>query len=132
MSSPGKRMSSEVLLDAVPVVNRAVRTERHEKTLLLIVPIQQRWWMGPPLSWVFPFREERRIALDAQGQEVWRSCNGRRTTEQVIERFAKKYNVRFHDARISVTQFLRTLVHRRVVALMLPESAEADQGSGTR
>ncbi|MFA9480410.1 PqqD family protein [Phycisphaerales bacterium AB-hyl4] len=130
MSQRPPRMTNEMLLDAIPVVNQAVKARQHGKAMELIVPLRQTWWMGPPLSWVFPFREERRIALDAVGQEVWRSCNGRRTTEQIIERFANKYNVRFHDARLAVTQFLRSLLERNLVALVLPEQDSGQPSAG--
>lgn len=120
MSKRRPRISNELLLRMVPVVNEAVEVHRQGKAVTLVVPIRQRKWMGRPLSWVFPFRTERRYALDHVGQEVWRSCNGRRTTEQIIERFASKYNVRFHDARLAVTQFLQTLVQRKLVALVMP------------
>ena len=117
------RMSSNLLLDAVPVVNQAVKVRQSGKALTLTVPIRKRVWMGPPLSWILPFRDERRFAMDEVGQEVWRWCNGRRTTEQIIERFANKYNLRFHDARVAVTQYLRTLVQRNLVVLVLPEKS---------
>ena len=119
MSGRRERMTNDILLDAVPVANQSVKTQQHGKALELVVPLRQRRWMGPPLSWFLPFRKERRFALDEVGQHVWRSCNGRRTTEQIIERFASRYNVRFHDARVPVTQFLRTLVERNLVALVI-------------
>lgn len=121
MSQRPSRMTNEMLLEAIPVANQAVKVRQNGKAVTLVVPLRQTWWMGPPLSWVFPFRADRRIALDAVGQEVWRSCNGHRTTEQIIERFASKYNVRFHDARLAVTQFLRSLLERNLVALVMPD-----------
>ncbi|MEX0655239.1 MAG: PqqD family protein [Phycisphaeraceae bacterium] len=128
MSKHPSRLTNNMLLDAIPVANEAVKTRQYGKAMALVVPIRKSAWMGPPLSWIFPFRDERTFALDTVGQEVWRACNGRRTTEQIIERFANKYNVRFHDARLAVTQFLRTLVERNLVALILPEADKPSHG----
>ena len=107
------------LLATVPVANGAVREKRHGGTLVLWVPIRRRWWMRPPLTWVpgVRFRQEKGVALDALGQEVWRACDGQSTTEQIVEGFASRHRLRFHDARISVMTFLGMLMQRNLVAL---------------
>jgi hypothetical protein len=106
------------LLDTVPVPNEAVRRVPKERGLLLWVPIQKRWWMGPPLGWVLPFRSEKGIALDALGAEVYGACDGTTTTERIIEAFAKRHKIRFHEARLSVLAFLKSLVTRNLVVLV--------------
>lgn len=112
-----------LLLDLVPVPNRAVRAESAGDGLLLWVPIQRRWWMGPPFSWLLPFRAERGIALDGLGRQVYRACDGIRTTEQIIEAFAVEHRLRFHEARLCVLTFLKSLVERNLVALVAVEEA---------
>lgn len=106
------------LLDTVPVANEAVRRVNRDRGMLLWVPIQKRWWMGPPLGWVLPFRPEKGIALDTLGAEVYSACDGATTTEQIIERFAEQHKLRFHEARLSVLAFLKSLVERNLVALV--------------
>jgi hypothetical protein len=114
------------LLDLVPAANRAVRVERHGDQVVLFVPIRRRWWMHGPLSWLLPFRNEKGVALDRLGREVWEACNGERTLEQIVELFAERHRLRFHEARLSVTQFLRSLVERNLVILASREAAEAE------
>lgn len=110
--------SAGQLLDAVPVPNRAVRCERQaERETVLSIPLRRRWYMGPPLAWVFPFSTHRRVALDALGGEVWRACDGARTAEQIVEAFAERHGLTFHEARLSVMLFLRDLVRRGVVVM---------------
>lgn len=118
MSAP--KIEPERLLDAVPTANRAVRIERRGQSVVLFVPIQPSFWTGPPFSWFLPFRKERGFALDALGQEVFSACDGRRTLEEIVEAFAARHRIRFHEARVSVTQFLRTLSERNLVALIVP------------
>jgi dephospho-CoA kinase len=79
--------------------------------------------MGPPLGWVLPFRKEKGVELDALGEEVFRECDGERRLEQIIERFAERHRVRFHEARQSVVQFLSLLFERKLITLSVPEDA---------
>ena len=127
---PRDPVSGGQLLDAVPTCNRAVRAERRGGALVLWVPIQRRWWMDGPLGWFLPFRREKGIELDILGQQVWQACDGERSVEQIIEDFAAEHQLRFHEARLSVMQFLRALMQRNLVALVVPEEGEASAEGG--
>jgi hypothetical protein len=121
-------LDQDQLLDAVPTHNRAVRSEQRGRALILWVPIRRRWWMQGLLGFLLPFRREKGIALDALGQEVWRACDGEQRLETIIETFAARHQIRFHEARSSVMQFLRSLVERRLVALVVPGGPASDAG----
>ena len=110
-------------LDVVPVVNGAVRVEKQDTGLLLWVPLKLRWWMGPPLGWVLPFRREKGIALDSLGREVFEACDGNSTIERIVESFAAHHKLRFHEARQSVLMFLKMLGERKVVAFVAAKQA---------
>ncbi len=111
--NPGTQVSSAELLDAVPVRNETVACESDgERELVLSVPLQRKWYMGPPVCWILPFSRCRRIALDMYGREVWRECDGRRSAEAIVERFAGRHRLSFHEARLSVLTFLRELTRR--------------------
>jgi len=49
---------------------------------------------------------------------VLEACNGEATVETIVEGFAARHQLRFHEARQSVLSFLRMLVERRVIALV--------------
>lgn len=107
------------LLAAVPVANEAVRERRNGKTLILYTPMRRTWWMNamawlPGVNW----RKEKGVALDALGEEVWQSVDGRRSVEAIVERFAEKHRVRFHDARLSVMTFLELLLLRNLIVVI--------------
>ena len=108
------------MLDAVPTHNTSVRSERRDNALVLWVPIQRRWWMRSLLRLGLPFRQEKGIALDSLGEEVWQACDGERRLEEIIEQFSEHHQIRFHEARLSVMQFLRSLMQRNLVALVVP------------
>lgn len=113
------------LLDAVPLRNAAVQAQEQDDVLLLTVPRRRRWWMRPPLSWWLKFRTHRQVSLDALGRDVWNACSGAKTVEQIIEAFAQDHHLRFHEARLSVTTFLRMLVERNLVVLEMPRLGTA-------
>lgn len=113
------RLATEKLLDAVPVANHAARGEKRGEALMLWVPLRRTWWMRWPFTWVLPYRSERGYMLDRLGAEVWRACDGQQTTEAIIESFAERHRLSFHDARLVVLQFLQTLTQRKLVALVV-------------
>lgn len=120
----------DALLDARPAINSAVRAEQRGDALVLWVPIRRPWWLRGPLSWLLPWRPEKGIALDELGQEVWRECAGERRLEDVIESFAERHQIRFHEARLCVLAFLRSLVERNLVVLAIAdESPSADRAA---
>ena len=73
----------------------------------------------PPLSWIVPFREESCSTLDPLGAEVWKLCDGQRTVEGVVDAFKDRYALSFHEARVAVTEYLKVLVQRGVLAVAL-------------
>lgn len=128
MAKAKSGLDPDRLLAARPTANRALRLEDRGDGLTLWVPIRRRWWMGPPLAWLLPFRTEKGVALDATGRQVFLACDGERTVEQIIDDFAEQHRMGFHDARGCVLTFLRSLAQRSLIALVVdrPESrAEA-------
>ncbi len=117
--NPDTELHMEALLSAVPVRNKAARYEdKGDGKALVHVPIRQKWYMGPPISWVMPLSKERVIALDKVGKEVWGLCDGNRTMEQIIEAFAEEHHLRFHQARLSIMEFLRQLTRRGLIVVV--------------
>jgi hypothetical protein len=117
MMSPRPAVAPEVLLSLVPGQNQAIRVDVCDEGLIVWTKIRKRWWMGPPFGWFLPFRSEKGVALDGLGREVFEACDGQRSLESIIEEFAARHRLRFHEARISVTTFLRWLVERKVIYL---------------
>lgn len=123
-----ERLSLGELLDSVPVANEAARVETHADGLVVYLPIRERWWMKPPLSWMLPYRRERGVALDKLGSEVYRSVDGRQTVEQIVVAFAESHRLRFHEARLAVMQFLKMLAQRNIIVLAVPTAKARGEG----
>jgi hypothetical protein len=85
---------------------------------MVSVPVRRPSWLVPPISWILPFSSHRRVELDDLGLEVLNLCNGRNTVESIIEKFAADHKLSFREAQLSVTQFLRLLTERGLVAVV--------------
>ncbi len=114
-------------LSSRPCPNTAAeRTSRPDGGTIVKVPMNRPGWLVPPLSWLLPFSENRRLRLDAIGTQVLQMCDGDRTVETIIEQFAVKNKLSFREAQLPVTQFLQQMTERGVIAIVGPQE-KADQ-----
>lgn len=102
--------------------NRAARMER-EPGERVAVWVKQTRRLVPPLAWIVPFRRERLTRLDPIGSRVWSLCDGHRTVEEVVDAVASQYRLSFHESRVAVTGYLKTLIQRGVLAIEMAEDA---------
>ncbi len=58
------------------------------------------------------------MELEPVGASVLRMCDGKRTIEAIVEQFAASHRLSFREAQLPVTQFVRQLMHRGVVAVV--------------
>ena len=108
------------MLEARPVRNSAAEVLREEADALSIkVKMKKPRPLFPPLSWFVRPRTTRTIRLDRLGSQVWELCDGERTVEDVVDEFARRHRLTFHEARASVTAYLKLLVQRGVVAIVM-------------
>ena len=110
------------VLRTKPTQNRAVRVENAASGAVLFVPTARPAWLRA-LSWALPLRREKGFALDSLGTEVWLACDGSRSFEVIVVEFAARHQLRFHEARAMVAEFVRTLSERNLVALVVPEAS---------
>lgn len=89
------------------------------KELTLTVTMKRPNYLIPPISWIVRPPKTRQIQLDPIGGQLWEWCDGQRTVEDVIELFAQKYNLTFHEGRVSVTSYLKELLKRGALAVAL-------------
>ncbi|MCY2930547.1 MAG: PqqD family protein [Planctomycetota bacterium] len=116
---PQPRITTGQFLAALPMVNQAARqTPAPAGGTLVEVPIPRPRYLVPPISWILPFSGYRRIELDKLGTAVLQLCDGRRSVEKVIEKFAADHKLTFRESQLSVTQFLRMLTERGVIAVV--------------
>ena len=115
---PSRDQTVSQLLTGVPMANEAMETSPAGDGLLVSIPIERPRWLAPPISWVVPFSKLRRVQLDAIGRAVLEACDGKRTVEEVIERFAAVHKLSFRESQLAVTRFLQELVTRGLIVIV--------------
>jgi len=114
---PGK--STALFLQSVPYTNEEMELTRNpDNTATAAIPLTRPRYLVPPISWILPFGPYRRVELDSVGLSVLRLCDGRNNVEKIIEIFATDNKLTFREAQLPVTQFLRQLTQRGVIAIV--------------
>lgn len=62
---------------------------------------------------------ERNVRLDEIGGFVFKLIDNRRSALEIIELFLEKYRVNRREATLSVVDFLKLLVKRRIVSIVI-------------
>jgi len=110
------------LLESKPVRNSGIKFERSDNDadgMCVHIKGKKPAFLIPPISWVIRPRLNKRMWIDKIGVQLWDLCDGTRTMEQVIDGFASTHRLTFHEARVSVTGYLKGLVERGVIAVVV-------------
>jgi hypothetical protein len=73
----------------------------------------QRWLLRAP-EFV-----TRKFELDKVGIEVLAMCDGEKSVRYIVKKFAKEYKIDEHEAEKAVVTFLRMLIRKGLVAVMV-------------
>ncbi len=112
------------MLKAVLLPNQAARIVREELdgSLTLAVPTLKPSFIRGLFSWLIRPPKERLTVLDPMGTAIWKSCDGVRTVEQIVEKFAIRNRLSFHESRVSLTGYVTSLLRRGVLAVAVDPS----------
>lgn len=115
------RRSWRDMLENTLYQNLKVQAEwnANRTTLTLKIPTKRPDWLVPPVSWVVRPPAYRSLVLDPVGADLWTWCDGSRNVEKVVEMFAQKHSLTFHEARVSATSYLKDLVRRGALAVAI-------------
>jgi hypothetical protein len=119
--SYGVGMTRTEALKFTPVKSTRIQESRLETgVILLTYPVDIKPWVDR-IAKRFGKKEskpiEKKLQLDELGTAVWGQINGERSVRQVIQWFAKKYQLHTKEAEVSVTRFLRELGKRGLIGL---------------
>jgi len=107
------------MLKAVLIPNRAARVVREEPdgSLTLGVPTRKPSFFRGLINWLVRVPQERLTVLDPLGAGIWKACDGKRSVEAIVVRFATFHHLSFHESRVSVTGYVTSLLRRGVLAV---------------
>lgn len=117
-------LSRSTVLRARPLRNPSARWETEEGETIITIPLKPKGKGAKLLSRWFPVSEEKQIALDEIGSEVWALCDGQSTIEQIIKKIGEKYKLNRKEAEASILEYLRQLSRRKLV-IAFAEAQEA-------
>lgn len=116
---PTQVVSWKKMLEARPVRNVAADFQSSEEGEVSIqVSKRKPVFLIPPFSWFIRPNLKHTVRLDKIGTQIWKLCDGQRTVEDVIDEFSKIYKLSFHEARVSVTGYIKLLIQRGVIAII--------------
>jgi hypothetical protein len=104
-------------LEGIPVLNEQV-TWADDETGRLVVNVKTKRRSGlvgrfqPPVM-------ERNVRLDEIGSFVFKLINNERNTLEIINLFLGKYRVNRREAMLSVVDFLKSLVKRGIISIVI-------------
>ena len=110
------------MLAARPVKNEAASiVDPSAESVTIRIKRDRPWYMVPPISWAIPMRREREVILDRIGTQIWKLCDQGNTVEAVVDAFGERHALTFHEARASVTGYLKGLIQRGVLAIVVDD-----------
>jgi len=132
MSFDRKKTPSKPQLSTAQTWKRMLETKvyRNERVdlvseethgIVIQVPNQKAPYMVPPITWILQPQSHRKLLLDTLGSEIYLQCKNETTVESIVEKFRIRHNLTFHEARVSVSQYIRLLVERSVLVLSVPQ-----------
>ena len=117
----GPTISRAEALDRIPVKNRQISENRLETGEVIIhYPVTMRPFFAG-LAKRFGGQEAqiqvKKLQLDELGTSVWNLMDGKRSVRQLIKMFAGTHQLETREAEVSVTQFIRELGRRGLIAM---------------
>lgn len=117
----GPTISRAEALARIPVKNRQISENRLETGEVIIhYPVTMRPFFAG-LAKRFGGQEAqiqmKKLQLDELGTSVWNLMDGKRSVRQLIKMFAGTHQLETREAEVSVTQFIRELGRRGLIAM---------------
>lgn len=114
----------DAMLQSVLIPNRAARvaSRGEDGSITLAVPTRKPTFLFPPFSWLIRPPAERLTVLDPIGASIWSACDGTRPVEDIVVKFAVKHRLTFHESRVSVTGYVKSLLQRGALAVAMTQS----------
>lgn len=116
---PTQPASWRQMLQAQPVQNAAAEVT-HEDAGQVKIKVEKRKprFLVPPVSWLVRPRLWRVLRLDELGSQIWELSGKSSTVEEIVDAFAESHSLSFHEARVSVTGYIKLLVERGALVMV--------------
>jgi hypothetical protein len=123
LKRPQPLLTREQALDAVCVRNPSLQWRETEAGEVVVRLERRADARGRLLRVMFYVPESRDITLDEVGSRVWGLCDGERSVADIVAELVREYKLNKREAEVSVTEYLRMLGQRGMVAFAVPTEA---------
>jgi hypothetical protein len=115
-------------LAGVAVVNEGVSLIEDDETRKITLKVRQ------PRGFTFfdrfrPPVVERKYELDELGSFVMAQIDGQKTAGKLVDVFAEHYGVNRRESELSVVSFLKMLMQRRIISVVIDAGGERSPGA---
>ena len=119
-------------LDARALRNSGVRVVRDaDGVATLYVPFRASGVVDTLCRWLRVPPSEAKFELDEVGTFVWDLCDGANPIREMVEQLSARYKLSRKEAEASLTIFLRNLVRRGLVLIVVPKEAGRSESNTT-
>jgi hypothetical protein len=115
------RLTREQSLSALPVRNTLITARVLENGETELTVPRRDDWLGNAIARLLFAPRTRRVVLDSIGSFIWELCDGEHDVRQITEALAAKYKLTHREAETSLTEYLRTLGRKRLIAFAIPK-----------
>lgn len=117
-SSPISRQDA---LQVFPVHNPQLQWELDEDGMVTANLLRRQDLKGRLLSSFLMVPNSRELKLDAVGTFVWNLCDGEHTVNDLVRAMCDQYKLSRREVEVSLTEFLRMLGKRGMIAVAVPQ-----------
>jgi hypothetical protein len=109
----GPKVSPERLQKSIPVINPEIKYEEDSEGIVTVmIPVRT----GDAKQAI----RTMKIKLDIIGSKVWKKIDGKTTLSGIAEWMKNEFKITEREAEVSLSMFIRSLIEKRLVALILP------------
>lgn len=107
------KVSPERLFKSTPVANPEVKYEEDENGIVTILIPRRAGGSEQPTR-------TAKIKLDIIGSKVWKKIDGKTSMNEIAKWMKNEFMITEREAEVSLSMFLKNLVEKRLVFLILP------------
>lgn len=115
------KVSPERLYRSIPVLNPNVKYEEDSEGLVtILIPMATTPVTMGDSKKAEGAARARRIKLDIIGSKVWKQIDGKTPFNELVQWMRKEFVLTEREAVVSLSMFMKNLVDKKLVALILP------------
>ncbi|MBO3800077.1 MAG: PqqD family protein [Candidatus Brockarchaeota archaeon] len=105
------KISPERLYHSIPVITPGLEYEEDAKGIIrILVPVKSGTQTVRTIK----------IKLDAIGSRIWKRIDGKTSISEIAQWMKNEFMITEREAEISLSMFIKSLVDKKLVALILP------------